>query len=264
VLGGAHIIACAILLSVGVAQAQDPNQIVSQAVQTELAADAADHSLWIYYDVDRKPGANVKEWVAETHSGTLHRVLERNGHAVDQSDQKNGMAEFMQDPGAQAKQRKSDRHDDEQATQMLSLLPKAFVWTKTGAGSGTTTLHFLPDPNFRPPSWESRVFAAMEGDMTVDDKQHRIMSLKGRLIHDVKFGGGLFGELKAGGTFEVARHQLAKGEWQITQTRVHINGYALLFKSISENEDEDKSKFAQLPGNISFADAEKQLLQKHE
>jgi hypothetical protein len=256
------MLAWAILLGACAAEAQDATQIVTQAVRTELAADAADHSLWIYYDVDHKPDSSVKEWVAETRSGELRRVLERNGQAVDQAEQQNRMNGFIQDTGAQVKQRKAGRHDDAQATRMLNLLPKAFLWTKTGSQNGATSLHFKPNPDFDPPTWESRVFASMEGDMTVNDAQHRIVSLRGRLIHDVRFGYGFFGELRAGGTFDVERRPLGKDEWQITQTHIHIDGHALIFKSISEEEDEEKSKFEQLPENITLAAAEKQLLQQ--
>ena len=41
--------------------------------------------------------------------------------------------------------------------------------------------------------------------MAVSESQHRIVSLKGRLTTDVKFGGGLFATLKSGGTFDVER-----------------------------------------------------------
>jgi len=98
--------------------------------------------------------------------------------------------------------------------------------------------------------------------MTVDNGQHRIVSLKGRLIHDVKFGGGFFAELKAGGTFDVERREVGKTVWQITETHVHIDGHALLFKSIAEQEDEVKTKFKQLPDDLSLQQAEKELLQE--
>ena len=100
--------------------------------------------------------------------------------------------------------------------------------------------------------------------MAVDAAQHRIVSLKGRLVRDVKFGGGLFATLKAGGTFDVERRQTGAGVWQITETHVHIDGHALLFKSIAEQEDDMKSKFTQLPGEISLERAERELLKQTE
>ncbi|HXE05730.1 MAG TPA: hypothetical protein VN579_07070, partial [Bryobacteraceae bacterium] len=106
------------------------------------------------------------------------------------------------------------------------------------------------------------VFAAMAGDMTVDDTQHRIAKLKGTLIHEVKFFFGIFGNLQPGGSFEVQRKQLAPNIWQITEAHIHIHGHALLFKSISDQEDDVKWKFKRLPDQYTFAQAEKLLLEQ--
>jgi hypothetical protein len=89
------------------------------------------------------------------------------------------------------------------------------------------------------------------------------MSLRGRLIRDVKFCGGLCGNLRAGGTFDVERRQTGPSVWQITETHVHIHGTALLFKNISQEEDEVKSQFKPLPGNISLQQAEAELLKQN-
>lgn len=229
-------------------------------MQAELAADDADHSHWLYFEVDRKPGNALEQWVAETANGNLVRIVEQNGQAVSEQEQRSRMDSFAGSKSEQAKQRKSGQHDDAQAEEMLRTLPKAFLWTRTGDANGNTTLHFKPDPAFHPPNYEERVFAAMEGDLTVNDAQHRIASLKGKLIHDVKFGGGLFGYLQAGGSFEVERHETGKGIWQITETHIHIKGRALFFKSIGEQEDDVKSKLKQLPDDTTFAQAEKELL----
>ena len=172
------------------------------------------------------------------------------------------MDAFINDPALRAKQRKSSQHDDQQAEQMLRRLPAAFIWTRGDTRNGETVYHFKPNPDFTPPNWEARVFAAMAGDMTVDDTQHRIAILKGTLIHEVKFFFGLFGNLQSGGSFEVQRQQLAPNVWQITQAHIHIQGHALLFKSISDQEDDVKWKFKRLPDNITFAEAEKLLLEQ--
>lgn len=260
---GTGVLAWALLLApFSTLNAQDAKQLVQQAVQTEVAASASDHSRWLYYDMDRKPDHTVKQWVAETSSGSLHRVMEENGRTLSEQEQRGRMERFMHDSSAQDRQKKEGQHDDREAEQMLKMLPDAFIWTETGTKDNLTLLHFKPDPKFHPPTFESRVFAAMEGDMAVDKTQHRIVSLKGRMIHEVRFGYGLFGELDAGGTFDVERRQTGHGVWQITETHVHIHGHALIFKSISDQEDEEKTKLRQLPGNLSFDGAEKDLLEQ--
>jgi hypothetical protein len=257
---GRALIFASLLTSCATALAQDAKQIIRQAVQTELAADDADHSRWMFLDVDRKPRSSVDEWVAQTSKGDLKRVLVENGDQLSDQEQRLRMEAFAQNTSAQAKQHKSDEHDDQQARQMLNMLPQAFVWTRVRDQNGTTVLHFAPDPHFDPPSYQARVFAAMEGDMQIDDAQHRIVSLKGKMIRDVTFGFGILGELKAGGSFDVERRQLKPRLWQITETHVHIEGRALLFKSISAQEDEERSRFQELAGDLTPAAAEQRLM----
>lgn len=249
-----------ILVPVAVSYAEDAKQFVREAVLTELAKDRDDHSRWIYFETDSKADRGVKQWVAETREGSLRRVIELNGQAVPEPEQQRKMDSYIHDWWGRSRQRKSEQHDDQQAEELLNLLPQAFVWTNQGTKDGNTILHFRPDPQFRPPDLEAKVFAAMEGDMAVDNQQHRIASLKGRLIHDVKIGGGFLGNLNAGGTFDVERRQTGKDIWQITETHVHIQGHALLFKTISEQEDDVKSEFKQLAADVSLPQAEGELL----
>jgi hypothetical protein len=240
--------------------AQTPRDIVRQAVQTELIASRDDHSHWLYFEIDRQPSKTVKQWVAETNSVSVDRVVERNGQTVSDSQQRREMSAFIGDSPAQAKQRKSGQHDDEQAAEMLKILPDAFLWTAAGEKGSDILFHFKPDPQFRPPDLEARVFAAMEGDMAIDREQHRIVSLKGRLIRDVKIGYGLLGELKTGGTFDVERRELSPHIWEITEMHVHIQGHALIFKTISEEEDDVKTHFEQIAGTTSLQEAQSKLL----
>jgi hypothetical protein len=248
------------LLAPAFSYGEDPRQFVQRAVQNELAKDSSDHSHWIYLEADRKEGHSVKQWVAETGDGSLRRVIEVNGQPVPESEQRRKMDNFLRDSGARLKQRKGEQHDDQQATEMLNLLPQAFIWTNQGSRGDLTILHFKPNPNFRPPDLESKVFAAMEGDMAVDTRQLRIASLKGRLIRDVLIAGGFLGRLNAGGTFNVERRETGRQIWQITETHVHIQGHALLFKTISEQEDDVKTEFKQLDANVSLQQAEEKLL----
>lgn len=243
--------------------AQSPRDLVRQAVQTELVASSNDHSHWLYFEIDQQPAKTVKQWVAQAISVSLNRVIERNGQSLSDSEQRQEMSAFINDPHAQAKQHKSGQHDDEQAAELTNMLPDAFIWTKAGEQGNGIWLHFKPNPQFHPPDLEARVFAAMEGDMVVDRNQHRIATLKGRLIHDVKIGYGLLGNLEAGGTFDVERRELCPKVWQITETHVHIQGHALIFKTISEQEDDVKTHFEQIAASTSLQQAQNELLHQN-
>jgi hypothetical protein len=240
--------------------AQDPRQVVQQAVNAELASDREDHSRWRYHEVDRQPGNSVTQWVAETGYGDVKRVLKQNGREVPEAEQEKQVEGFIADAEARTTQQKAGQHDDQQAETMMKLLPKAFVWTETGRDASSVSLAFHPDPAYHPPSYEARVFAGMEGEMTVDLRQHRITSLKGHLVDDVKFGLGILGRLKKGGYFEVSRREVSPHHWEIDATHVHIQGHALLFKTISEEEDDMKSQFWAEPESISLQQAAAEVM----
>ena len=110
----------------GLAFGEDPKQpkeIVQQAVQTELAADRDDHSRWLYFEVDRKPKNSVTQWVAETPSGDLDRVLEQNTRSLSIAEQKKKMDDFTQSSTEQERRRKTGKHDEsDQATFKLLKL----------------------------------------------------------------------------------------------------------------------------------------------
>ena len=245
------------------AAAQSARDLVRKAVQVELVASDNDHSHWLYFEIDRQPAKTVRQWVAETASASLKRVVERNGQPLSESQQRQEMSAFINDPHAQDRQRKSGQHDDDQAAELTKMLPDAFIWTRDGEQGNRIRLHFKPNPQFHPPDLESRVFAAMEGEMVIDRDQHRIMTLKGHLIHDVKIGYGLLGDLEAGGTFDVERRELSPKVWQITETHVHIQGHALIFKTISEQEDDVKTHFQQLTASTSLQQAQNDLLHQN-
>ena len=247
-------------ISLHAQQKQDPRaqEIVRTAVKIELAADRDDHSRWQYRDINHKPDGEFLYQVVETDHGSVKKKLKRNGQPLTPEELKAEDARiqsFVNDPSQQAKQRKDGEQDDKRAENMLRLLPDAFLWTLNNETPETYYLAFTPDPNFSAPSMETRVFAAMAGEIAVNKQQNRIQTIKGRLIHDVTFGWGLFGRMNQGGTFNVERRELAPSVWQITESHVHIDGHVLLFKTISQQEDEVKTDFRPTPPHTSLAEA---------
>ncbi len=243
-------------------QGEDARAFVRAVVANELKADAIDHSRWMYRDDNKVPDKHTVKLVIQTADGDLSKTVEKDGHpltAQEHKDDEQKMDGFVRDASVREKQKRDNEQDSEKAAAMTKLLPDAFLWTYAGQNGAFTTLNFKPDPKFSPPSRESRVFAAMEGTMLVQTKQKRIKQLKGKLTHDVDFGYGLLGKLEKGGTFEIERQQIAPGIWEITITHIHIQGHALIFKSIGEEQDEVTSEYHRTPASLSLADAAKML-----
>jgi hypothetical protein len=50
--------------------------------------------------------------------------------------------------------------------------------------------------------------------------------------------------------------------WHHTETHIHIEGHALLFKSVSEEEDDVKTLWQPEPGNVTMAEAAAAVIKK--
>ncbi|MHB8302134.1 MAG: hypothetical protein ACYDC6_04740 [Acidobacteriaceae bacterium] len=252
----------ALSLALSAAAQQTPQQLVQQVVDKEVVATQDDHSEWMYRDAYKSPSKNIVKLVVETSRATLSRLVEKDGHALtpqQQSQDRAKMEKLVHDSAERARQRKDAAHDDLQSLSLMEILPNAFLWKEVGRANGQITLHFEPNPAFQPPTYSSRVFAAMAGEMVVDAQQKRLVVLRGKLIRPVEFGWGLLGKLQRGGTFHVVRSEIGPGIWQITQTHIHIEGRVLFFKSISEQEDEVDSNYKPTPPGTTLSQASSML-----
>jgi hypothetical protein len=249
------------LLAGGQAQAaqtaRPATDIVAEAVRAELAADQNDHSHWRYRDEQKQLDDSISI-VVQTELGSVKRLIARYGRPLTPAEveaENERVTSFIHDPSQLAKQRKDGAQDGRSARELLNMLPTAFLWRIEGEDAETLKLHFEPNPAFQPPSLQARVLGAMNGELVVDKQQHRIETISGRLTRDVTFGFGFLGRLHAGGTFRVERRQVAPTLWQITETHVHIEGKALFFKNISQDQDEIQSDFTPVPANTTLAQA---------
>ena len=248
--------------SVAASGHESAKALVQRVVRSELAADARDHSRWMFRDANQVSGAETVKLTVQTAAGAISKTILIDGHplsAQQERDDEAKMHQFVTDPAVRRKQREDQKQDDAKARSLTEMLPHAFQWKVVRRQDAETTLAFAPDPNFSPPTREARVFAAMKGTMVVNTRQNRIVSLQGMLTEDVDFGFGILGRLEKGGTFDVQRSQVGAHVWEITATHVHIHGHMLLFKSINEQQDEETSHYKPSPAGISLAAAAKML-----
>jgi hypothetical protein len=237
--------------------AQSPKEIVQQAVQTELAAARNDHSHWRFRQDEKLP-VQIASIVVETAQGSVSQKIEENGRplsAEQAAAEAKRVQNFIHDSGLQQKQKRDGQHDDDSAAKLLEMLPTAFKWSIASQTPSLFILSFNPDSGFNPDGMEARVMSTMHGTLIVDRAQHRIQSIQGALSEDVNIGFGLLGKLRKGGTFDVERREIAPGLWQIVETHVHIEGRALLFKTIGQQQDEVNSGYSRVPDSTTLEQA---------
>jgi hypothetical protein len=232
-------------------------EIVQAATRAELDADKNDHTRWRYRDA-KQDGIDTVSIVVETEYGSVRRLIMKNGRPLTAAEAKaedERVQRFIHDPEKLAKQRRDGAQDGKNAEELLKMLPEAFLWKVQSDDAQRITLHFDPNPNFSPPDMQGRVLGAMAGTLVVHKAQSRIETISGKLTQDITIGWGLLGRLRQGGTFRVERREVAPGLWQIVETHVHIEGKALFFKTIGEQQDEVQSEFTQVPPGTTLEQA---------
>jgi hypothetical protein len=232
-------------------------EIVQAATRAELDADKNDHTRWRYRDA-KQDGIDTVSIVVETEYGSVRRLIMKNGRPLTAAEAKaedERVQRFIHDPEKLAKQRRDGAQDGKNAEELLKMLPEAFLWKVQSDDAQRITLHFDPNPNFSPPDMQGRVLGAMAGTLVVNKAQSRIETISGKLTQDITIGWGLLGRLRQGGTFRVERREVAPGLWQIVETHVHIEGKALFFKTIGEQQDEVQSEFTQVPPGTTLEQA---------
>jgi hypothetical protein len=234
------------------------NELARKVVTNELKFQDEDHGHWMYRLEKEESGRKQVEQILETNRGSLGRLLSIGGHPLDakqQQKENRRMQRLVSHPDEQLKLQQASNKKAEQGARLFNVLPDMFVFSYAGRHGDLVTLTFRPNPNFRPPSLEARVFHEMQGEMTVDIKQERLAALNGHLMEDVKFGAGLLGHLDKGGTFEVRQAEVAPGQWEMIVLDVDMKGKALLFKTVGAHETENHSDFHRVPDNLTLAEA---------
>ena len=256
--------------SAGFAESQptdkiSPSDLVKSVIYNELHPASTADVHWKYQLTKEVNGKQEMRAVVETKSGSLDRLLSVAGKPLtgaQESDEEGRILKFSHSPDEQRKAEQSRRKDAEQCNTILKMIPDAFIFEYAGESGHAAKLTFKANPGFVPPSREGKVLQQMAGEMWVDARQKRLISINGRLVNEVKFGGGFLGHLEKGGEFSVKRAEIAPGDWEMTELTVNMQGKALLFKSICVQQKELHSNFEQIPEDLSLADAADLLLRQ--
>jgi len=234
------------------------NELARKVVTNELKVQNEDLGHWMYRLEEKDAGKKQVQEIVETKDGSLSRLLSTDGRPLDakqQQKESRRIQRLVSNPGEQRKLQQASSKKAEQGERLFKILPDVFVFGYAGCEGDLIKLSFRPNPNFRPPSIEARVFQNMEGEMTVDSKQERLAAINGHLMEDVKFGGGLLGHLDKGGKFEVRQTEVAPGQWEMTVLVVDMKGKVLLFKTIDVQQVESHLDFHRVPDDLTLAQA---------
>ena len=236
-------------------QPESPIVLVREVVYNELH-DHERHGWWRYWVEKHASRETLLEEQVETSDGPITRVKLLNGHPLDAKGQQQEEARLqtlLNSPSEQASHKQAYMDDEKRIGRIVALLPEAFLYEDAGEENGLRHLRFRPNPSYPPHSIEARIFHAMSGDLWVDARMKRMARLKGQLEENVDFGYGILGRLYKGGWFELQRTQVSTTDWKTDRLEVHMNGRAMLFKTIERETSEVRGGFVAVPAGMNLA-----------
>lgn len=236
----------------------DATEYVREIIRHELEMEAKDRSHWRYRAHREDEKQNYDRDIVETKEGELGRTLLINGQPLTPEMRRKDeerMRKLISDPEERAKRNKREQDDTEKAEQMFKAIPQAFIFKYDGDEEGLVRLSFFPSPHYDPPTRDLRVFRSLSGHMWVNAAQHRLVRIDGRLFEDVTFGWGFLARLNKGGTFNVVRHEVGPGHWDMVSLDVNMSGHAILFKNIAVRQRQTQGEFRRVPDDLTMAQA---------
>jgi hypothetical protein len=254
VLSSSNLLAQSDPMGIGMA----PVDLARKVVTNELRVQNDEQSHWMYRLEKAESGRKQIQNIVETKNGSLVQLLSIDGHPLDAGQRRKEnqrIQRLVSHPDEQRKLQQASNKKTEQGARLFRITPDVFVFSYASRQGDLVTLNFTPNPTFQPPSLEARVFHCMEGEMTVDAKQERVVAFNGHLMDDVKFGFGVLGHLDRGSTFEIGQTEVIPGHWEMTALHVNMKGKALLFKTIGVQVTENHCDFHRVPDDLTLEEA---------
>ncbi len=232
-----------------------PSQLVREVVYNELH-DHQSHGYWRYWIEHRSQKDSHIDDQIETADGPITRTTLSNGRPLTAEARQMEQARLyhlLTSPAEQARHRQEYAEDEKRIGRIVALLPDAFLYEYDGEENGCHRLRFRPNPDYPAHSIEARIFHAMSGELWVDARYKRMARLDGHLEENVDFGYGILGRLYKGGWFRLDRTQVSAADWKTERLEVHMNGRAMLFKTIARETSEVRGGFAPVPAGMSLS-----------
>jgi hypothetical protein len=239
----------------------EPAQSLARDVFYNEVQDRSQDSFW-EYRIDRKTGPDsiVAEQI-ETKQGPIHRLLSKDNQpltSVQEREENARLDELLRSASDQARVQQQYEQDEARLQRLMKLMPDAFLFEYDGPPDGSGDLlrmKFHPNPDFKPPTFEARIFHSLAGTLLISRRQKRMLHFQGQIMDRVDFGWGLLGHIEKGGTFEIQRRSVNGTHWKTELVDVNLEGKVVLFKTLSQHQHEVRSGFKAVPLDITLPQA---------
>lgn len=241
-----------------------PDELVQRVVRIETEAMRTQRPRWMYFLNDDKNGTSTMRAVLETQQGTISKLVCRNRQPLSQPEtlaDHQHLEQLASNPAEQRKHMQREKKDQARISELIRMLGSAFRFEYLGMAGNLVRLRFYPNPEFRAANIEQRIFYAITGTVLIDPIHSRLARITGYFSRDVDFGAGLLGKVKQGGTVDIARQDVGRGDWNPVELHVGVKA-RVLFKSLDVRRNLRFWGFRPVHEGLSVRDAVKLLEQQ--
>jgi hypothetical protein len=243
---------------------ESAHRLMKDVIYNELH-DREKDSFWEYRSQVVTGEKNELREQIETPEGPVYRVLARSGRPLSgqsESEEAARLSALLDSPGKLAKVEQKHEADEARLGKVMALLPKAYLFHYVGTQIGDrVVLDFAPNPKFVSSGYMDRILSGLAGQIVVNQRLKRMISIDGRVAQRINFGFGLLGYVEPGGTFRIHRTQVSAAHWKTDLVEVNVQGRILLFSDVSKQEKETRWGFTRVPLDITMAEAGSDLRQ---
>jgi hypothetical protein len=249
----------------------DPHALVQAAIENELK-NSYGHRPPVRYQLRKKTrNTDTTKEIVETSQGGVARLLAIDNHPLNATQTQaelRRLHDLASDPAAQQHRRHNEERDSSRLTGVMRLLPEAFINHFDGSIRGPNGLAirmtFQPNPQFSPPTLESRILTGIRGEIWIDPTDLRVVRIEGHLFRQVDYGWGILGTLNPGGIIRIEQVKTPDCGWQLSHLVLNMTGKELMFKSLHVVVDETAADYHPVPAEWKYTDAIHWLLQMPE
>jgi hypothetical protein len=235
--------------------------LVKRALTTELrSAQDPNHPMRYRLRKSSLRLTSTKE-ILETSDGAVARLVSINDKPLSQDDERREQSRLdalLSDPSRQRHRKQGEDEDTEIVLKLLRMLPQAFLYEYAGAAAGPAgkveKFTFGPNPNFRPPDFETQALRAMTGALWIDTTQERVVRLEGHLGQDTDYGWGILGRLNKGGWIVIEQADVGGRQWRIVHVQMEMS-LRVLFKTRNFDTEEEMTRYSPVPVGIDYRQA---------
>ena len=242
----------------------DGKTLISVVASREL--EASNHrGHYMYLSVERSERTGGHEWterVAETAWGKVRYLIAEDGKPLSgerQTAERARIEEEGRNPEAFKREEAGKIEDEQHAREMMTLLPKAFLFDEPQPEGDYLRVRYHPNPAYQPSGLEERVLHGMSGSVLIDPKLVRTHVLEGTMPQDVTIGFGILATIHAGSNFSTTRDHIEGYDWKTVTLHTDINGKAMFLKTVARKQEAHHSEFKRIPEGITVEEAVKLL-----